>query len=416
MASWSKTAASNDVADANVNMAEGMAPSAVNNGVRAVMASAAMYRDDVSGSLTTGGTATAYTLTTNQGFASLAALDGRKLIFKVNATSGASPTLAVDGLTAKPINYSTGVAVPTGFLVNGSVYTVTYSSSGNEYLLHGAYDRSTLGDTTINGSLSVTSTASFASQVFGASVGSVGAPSFTFSTDGNTGIYRIGADNIGVAANGAKVLDISASGLSVTGSVTASNGLTVSAGVVTLPSASIANAALVVPPAMVKIGATQTASTSAALNFTSNIDSTYRSYVFLLENIRPDTTNAQLQMQVSDDGGSTWKTTSYIGAMINASSAATGNLTSTSAVPLNSTDASSTAGYGLTGEARIYTPASTTVRKRINVLVTYRSSSNIELTQTGGGAWDGNTAITAVRFKYSSGNILDGTITMFGIT
>ena len=53
-----------------------------------------------------------------------------------------------------------------------------------------------------------------------APVGAVGAPSYSFASDSNTGIYRIGADNIGVTCAGAKVLDISASGLAVTGAVT----------------------------------------------------------------------------------------------------------------------------------------------------------------------------------------------------
>lgn len=48
-------------------------------------------------------------------------------------------------------------------------------------------------------------------------------PTYTFSGDLNSGMYSIGADNIGVAIAGAKVLDISATGLNVVGSVS-SNG------------------------------------------------------------------------------------------------------------------------------------------------------------------------------------------------
>ena len=108
------------------------------------MASVAMYRDDTSGSLATGGTATAYTLTTNQVYGSLSALDGAELSFKATTTNGASVTLAVDGLTAKPIVSSTGVAVPTGALVAGSVYTVTYVNASNEFRLHAFYDPSAI--------------------------------------------------------------------------------------------------------------------------------------------------------------------------------------------------------------------------------------------------------------------------------
>lgn len=60
--------------------------------------------------------------------------------------------------------------------------------------------------------------------------GTVTLPGYSFSTDPNTGIYRIAADNIGVAAGGTKILDVSSTGLTVTGSVDATtikqNGIT----------------------------------------------------------------------------------------------------------------------------------------------------------------------------------------------
>lgn len=56
---------------------------------------------------------------------------------------------------------------------------------------------------------------------FKAGNGTVALPSFTFSSDLDTGIYRIGANNIGIGVNGAKVLDIGTTGLGVTGIVNA---------------------------------------------------------------------------------------------------------------------------------------------------------------------------------------------------
>jgi len=53
--------------------------------------------------------------------------------------------------------------------------------------------------------------------------GAVGNPSFAFLSDQNTGLYRIGVNNIGVAANGAKVLDIATTGLGITGTATISS-------------------------------------------------------------------------------------------------------------------------------------------------------------------------------------------------
>ena len=133
---WSQTAASNATADSTVNWAEGQAPSSVNDSARAQMAVIAKWRDDNNGSLTTAGTSTAYTLTTNTVFTSLALMDNQTLTFTMSATSGATPTLNVDGLGAKVIRNATGVALPTGALLSGSVYRATYDNGAGEWLLH----------------------------------------------------------------------------------------------------------------------------------------------------------------------------------------------------------------------------------------------------------------------------------------
>jgi len=140
---WSKTASSNASADPAINWAEGMAPSAVNDSSRAAMASVAKWRDDLYG-LTTGGTSTAYTVTTNATYASASDMSGAIFTIIPNATSGASPTLAVDGLTARAINISTGVAVPTGYLVSGTPYLVKYVHASTEFIVMGQAGKNTL--------------------------------------------------------------------------------------------------------------------------------------------------------------------------------------------------------------------------------------------------------------------------------
>lgn len=137
--SWSKTASSNSNADANVNWAEGQAPSSVNDSARALMASAAMFRDDINGTIETAGTSTAYTVTSNQTFGTLA--QGLMVAFIPHTTSGATPTLAVDGLTAKPIRSAPGVELPSGVLSEGTPYVVTYyTTNSGEWILHGFYE------------------------------------------------------------------------------------------------------------------------------------------------------------------------------------------------------------------------------------------------------------------------------------
>jgi hypothetical protein len=132
---WSTTAAANATADSAINWAEGMAPSAVNDSARAMMAVVAKHRDDTAGTLTTAGSSTAYTLTTNTVFTTLALLSGQKLKVRFNAANGASPTLNVDGLGAKAIQVKSGTAVGTGVIGADSVWDITYDNSIPAFLL-----------------------------------------------------------------------------------------------------------------------------------------------------------------------------------------------------------------------------------------------------------------------------------------
>ena len=206
---WSKTAASNATADSTINWAEGQAPSSVNDSARAVMAAAAKERDDRYG-LTTAGSSTAYTATTNQVFAALTDLNNVILCIIPHTTSGAAPTLNVDSLGAKAINVSTGVAIATGALLAGSPYLVKYVNASTEFILLDQVGA--LGPT------------SFTSIKTGD--GTVSLPAQSFTSDTDSAAYGIGANNIGYAVNGAKVLDIATTGLGVTGVITATTSIT----------------------------------------------------------------------------------------------------------------------------------------------------------------------------------------------
>jgi hypothetical protein len=132
---WSRTAASNATADANINFAEGQAPSSVNDSARAMMASLAGYRDDIAGAITTGGTSTAYTVTSYQVFDTLAHMSGHVIAFTPHATNGATVTLNVDGLGAKPLRTAPSVELLAGTLVQGTPYTALYNNSDAAWYL-----------------------------------------------------------------------------------------------------------------------------------------------------------------------------------------------------------------------------------------------------------------------------------------
>jgi microcystin-dependent protein len=134
---WSKTASNNASADSSVNWREQQAPSSVNDSARGMMASVAKWRDDISGVLATSGTSTAYTVTSNQGFASLPAMDGAVIAFTPHATNGAAPTLSVDGLTAKPLRAASGTDLQTNVLLEGTPYVALYNNANAEFVLQG---------------------------------------------------------------------------------------------------------------------------------------------------------------------------------------------------------------------------------------------------------------------------------------
>ncbi len=133
---WSQSPASNATADSNINWAEGMAPSQVNDSARALMASVAKWRDDNSGALVTGGTSVAFTVTTNQIEAANTAGYTLKVIF--NKTNDTAATLAPDGLAATPLQIVAGTAAPSGVFQAGSIWCFTYSTTGTgQWIAHG---------------------------------------------------------------------------------------------------------------------------------------------------------------------------------------------------------------------------------------------------------------------------------------
>jgi len=104
-----------------------------------MMARTAEWRDDVSGTITTAGTATAYAAASNQGFDSLAHLGGAMIAFVPHATCGATVTLNVDGLGPKPLRSSPGVELSSGLLIQGTPYVATYNNVDGVFYLRGFY-------------------------------------------------------------------------------------------------------------------------------------------------------------------------------------------------------------------------------------------------------------------------------------
>jgi hypothetical protein len=166
---------------------------------------------------------------------------------------------------------------------------------------------------------------------------------------------------------------------------------------------------------IVKIS-TQTASASADVRFTSGIDSTYRAYRFEVEVLVPATDNVSVSMQVSTDGGSTWKTTSYLSGIWSVTSGgASGAATSTTGVILSGLMSNQATLGGLSGFLTLVNPSNASNKNIFGQTIATRQAGAIEINAVGG-QWTGSqAAVDAVRFIASSGNLASGKVTMFGV-
>jgi hypothetical protein len=170
---------------------------------------------------------------------------------------------------------------------------------------------------------------------------------------------------------------------------------------------------------------TQTASGDASISFTSGIDSTYKEYMFIFNNIHPQTDTTDFVFNCSTDGGSSYnvtKTTTHFDAYHNesGSSAVLGyntayDLAQSTAFQILSYAISADADGSTSGYMSLFNPSDTTFVKHF-IAVTNETQYN-DYTVNGyiAGYMNTTSAIDAVQFKMASGNIDDGTIQMFGI-
>lgn len=163
---------------------------------------------------------------------------------------------------------------------------------------------------------------------------------------------------------------------------------------------------------------TATASSSASLDFTSGIDSTYDSYLFVFDSIIPVTDNTTFTAQTSTDGGSNYDSTAndYYRAAFRIDSSGTtitgvASETDTGIVMIASGNA---AGESLNGYLYMFGSQNTSTH-------THFWFGGISTTSTGSIRMDNRgikrtstTAINAITFYMSSGNISSGTIRLYG--
>ena len=168
---------------------------------------------------------------------------------------------------------------------------------------------------------------------------------------------------------------------------------------------------------------TQTASSSATLSFTSGIDSTYKEYLFTFINLHPSA-NAYTQFQGTTDG-SNYNTaitsTVFSGYHDEANSfailqyftsedQAQGTGFQTLGIYSGADNDQNTAGY-----LHLFNPSNTTFVKHFIARIASIQSNNYSFDTYIAGYFNTTSAIDEIQFKFASGEIQAGTISLYGI-
>ena len=168
-----------------------------------------------------------------------------------------------------------------------------------------------------------------------------------------------------------------------------------------------------------------TASSSASIEFTSGIDSTYKEYVFYFNNIHPATDNVKFQINFSTDGGTNYnvtKTTTFFTAY-HREDDAEANVVYQGDLDLAQDTGFKSISNGIgnendqsgSGYLHLFNPSSTTYVKQFqSQMCIDEFRSFLHVGHTGGYA-NTTSAINAVKFQMTSGNIDAGQILLYGI-
>ena len=148
----------------------------------------------------------------------------------------------------------------------------------------------------------------------------------------------------------------------------------------------------------------QTGSGVASINFTSGIDSTYDVYCFVIAGLHPANDAVDLKMLASTDGGSSYLTSGYLGAAtisfgISQGMGGVGNAND----------------EGVSGRSYLYIPSNTSLVTMQEHTIISKNSGGNAADAHDGSLYNSASAVDAVQFKFSGGNIDSGRITLYGI-
>jgi hypothetical protein len=169
---------------------------------------------------------------------------------------------------------------------------------------------------------------------------------------------------------------------------------------------------------------TQTANSSATISFTTGLNSTYDEYIFKFINIHPQTETDFFTFNGSTNSGSNYnvtKTTTFFNAYHDEADTTiglvyqTGNDLAQSTAFQKLAESGSDNDQNFSGELTLYNPSSTTYVKHFISRFNMAQRSDYSQDHYIAGYFNTTSAINAIQFKMSSGNIDDGIIKLYGV-
>ena len=166
-----------------------------------------------------------------------------------------------------------------------------------------------------------------------------------------------------------------------------------------------------------------TASSSSSVDITSGISSTYKEYIFILNNMHPETNDKHFTFQVNADGGSGFNetiTSSVFRAYHLEDGSASGldhrtanDQAQGTAYQRLSEEVGNGSDEGVSGILHIFDPSNTTFVKHFIARTSLNYGSPRDTFVAG--HINNTTAIDEISFAFTSGNCDSGTIDMYGV-
>tara|TARA_E500000318_G_scaffold70549_1_gene65328 strand:+ start:243 stop:887 length:645 start_codon:yes stop_codon:yes gene_type:complete len=176
---------------------------------------------------------------------------------------------------------------------------------------------------------------------------------------------------------------------------------------------------------LVKISSS-TASSSSSVSFTSGIDSTYKEYIFIFNNLHLSNDNAQPGINFSIDGGSNYnvaKTSTNFAASHNEAGSYTllgyngsWDLAQGTGVQYLTAGTGSDNDQSASGYLHLFDPSNTTFVKHFIAAMNTSVSDDTAMNLFIAGYGNTTSAINAVQFSASAGTIDSGTIALYGVS